>query len=116
MPLRNPNLCNSEIGTTSEKPTQKLRTPEDNLSLFQFLTITWMSPLISLGSERQLNGDDVWSLGYEFQHNHLHENFRQLRGSVIKRLIYANGIDLVLTSLLEVLELLASMDWLILAS
>lgn len=108
--MRDPALPYREISPVFEKPTHNLRTPEDSLTLWQFMTITWMTPLIALGSQRQLDGDDVWSLGYEFQHTRLHENFRRLRGSVIKRLFYANGIDLVLTSVLEVIELVASKD------
>jgi len=70
-----------------------------------------MSPLIALGKKRQLHGEDVWDLGYEFKHKRLHENFRELRGSVIKRLLVANAIDLILVSLLEALSLFASMAY-----
>lgn len=68
-----------------------------------------MWPLISLGSARQLNDEDVWSLGFEFQHRHLHDKFREMKGSVVKRLLAANGLDLVFISVLGILESLASM-------
>ncbi len=68
-----------------------------------------MKPLISLGSARQLNDEDVWSLAFEFQHRILHDCFRELKGSVVRRLITANGFDLVIISSLAVLESLASM-------
>jgi ABC-type multidrug transport system fused ATPase/permease subunit len=51
---------------------------------------------MSLARERQLEFEDVWSLPYEFQHRKLHDNFRSLRGTVIRRLLQANGIDLLL--------------------
>ena len=72
------------------------------------MTVSWMSPLINLGRKRQLNEEDVWSLGYEFQHKRLHEQFRELKGSVVKRLLKANGLDLILLSSLSVVSSLAS--------
>ena len=74
------------------------------------MTVSWMTPLISLGSARQLNDGDVWSLPFEFQHSILHDSFRELEGSVVRRLISANGLDLVIISFLAILELLASME------
>ncbi len=69
-----------------------------------------MSPLISLGSARQLDEEDVWSLSFEFQHRPLHDKFRELKGSVVNRLLEANGLDLVFISVLGVLESLASTE------
>ena len=51
--------------------------------------------------------EDVWFLPYEFQHRHLHDAFRELRGSVVTRLIRANWIDLALITFLSFLELAA---------
>lgn len=109
MPLRNPDLPKDQICPPFGQPTSQFRSPEDNLSLWQFMTVSWMMPLISLGSARQLNDEDVWSLPFEFQHSILHESFRDLKGSVVRRLISANGLDLVIVSSLALLELLASM-------
>jgi hypothetical protein len=69
-----------------------------------------MEPLIKRGNEKQLNDEDVWSLGYEFQHRLLHDSFRELKGTVLSRLIEANALDLVLISILSVIELFASKD------
>lgn len=109
MTMRDPELLDDQISPAFSTPTHQLRSPEDKLTLWQFLSVSWMSPLISVGKERQLNDEDVWSLSYEFQHRRLHDNFRELRGSVIGRLIKANAIDLILTSFLGIIELLASM-------
>ena len=108
MPLRDPRLPRAEISKPFEQPTHQLRTPEDNITLWQFLTISWMSPLISLASSRQLNDEDVWSLGFEFQHRKLHTKFRELQGSVVRRLLVANGLDCAITTLLDAIELVAS--------
>ena len=109
MPLRDPQLAQDDIGTPFEKPVSKLRSPEDNLTLWQFLSVSWMSPLISIGSKRQLNSEDVWCLGFEFQHRLLHEKFRELGGSVVRRLLAANGVDLLILSSLGIIEAASSM-------
>lgn len=108
MPMRDPNLSNDQISQVLEAPNPRLRSPEDNLTLWQFMTVSWMGPLISLGTKRQLNDQDVWQLGYEFQHKRLHDKFRELRGTVLRRVLEANKIDLVLVSVLGLMELLAS--------
>ena len=107
MPMRSPNLPEGQISRAFEQPDNRLRSPEDNLTLWQFMTVSWMHPLISLGKMRQLNENDVWSLGYEFHHRKLHDAFRDLRGSVVKRLLKANGIDLVIIGLLSIMGLAA---------
>jgi len=109
MPLRRSGLPTDDICAPFEPPTHQLRSPEDRLRPWQFMSVSWMWPLISLGSKRQLEEGDVWSLPFEFQHQGLHYKFRELKGSFVKRLFVANGIDLVITSILAVLESLASM-------
>ena len=108
MPLRDVELPNSGISPAFDSPTHQLRSPEDNLTLLQFMTVSWMSPLISLGSARQLNDEDVWSLSLEFQHRLLHDRFRELKGSVVRRLLAANGLDIVLITTLSIIASAAS--------
>ncbi|CAK4031265.1 ABC transporter [Lecanosticta acicola] len=107
MPFRDPVMPSKDISAPFTAPTSVLRSPEEALSLWQFLTVSWMKPLMDLGGARQLEYEDVWSLPYEFQHKRLHENFRELRGSVIRRLIRANGIDLIIITILGLLDQLA---------
>lgn len=108
MPLRAPDLPTDEISPTFEKPGYRLRSPEDNLTLWQFMSVSWMSPLISVGSKRQLNSEDVWKLGFEFQHRLLHQKFRELSGSVVRRLLAANGFDLLILLVLGTVEAISS--------
>ncbi|EXJ90194.1 hypothetical protein A1O1_03293 [Capronia coronata CBS 617.96] len=108
MPLRDPATNQDDIGPVFAPSSHAFRSPEDNLTLFQWMTVSWLSPLIKLGNERQLHDEDVWQLGYEFQHRHLHDAFRELEGTLIRRLLMANWIDLVLLSLLAVFELAAN--------
>lgn len=109
MPIRDPFLSKAGISTVGKTPTDSLRSPEDDLCLWQFLTVSWMSPLISVGRKRRINEDDVWSLGFEFQHQRLHEKFRQLRGSVLKRLLQANGIDIFIVCTISLVQMVCSM-------
>lgn len=102
--MRDPNMPTTDISKPSSSPTSELRSPEDNLTLWQFLSVSWMSPLITLGAKRQLHDEDVWFLPYDFQHNRLHILFRELKGSVVKRLLLANGLDLIITTTLAILE------------
>ncbi|KAL8936626.1 MAG: hypothetical protein Q9216_004827 [Gyalolechia sp. 2 TL-2023] len=93
MPLRDPSLQSHGIGSTFEKPHHSLRSPEDNLTLWQFMT---------------LNDEDVWQLSFEFQHQLLHQKFRDLRGSVVRRLLQANGLDLIILMSLGTVEALSN--------
>ncbi|KAI5918537.1 canalicular multispecific organic anion transporter 1 [Camillea tinctor] len=110
MPMRDPDLDTLGIGSSETHPSSHLRSPEDNLSLWQFMTVSWMVPLISRGYSNQLNDEDVWLLPYEFQHGRLHALFRDLQGSIIKRLVLANGLDLIIITVLGVLDALANLS------
>ncbi|KAF1980150.1 ABC bile acid transporter-like protein [Bimuria novae-zelandiae CBS 107.79] len=110
MPLRDPALPQDGISPVFTAPTVKLRTPEDNLSPLQYMTVSWMRPLISKGKTRNMGDEDVWDLGYEFKHERLHSAFRVLQGSVTKRIFVANAIDLVITTSLGLLQLAATLS------
>ena len=110
MPLRDPKLPNEDISPAFSKPTSQLRSPEDNLTLWQYMSFSWMTPLIRVGLKRPITDDDVWSLSHEFRHRPLHDNFRGLKGSVLRRLLRANGVDLILVSLMGVIEVFANLS------
>ncbi|KXT12621.1 hypothetical protein AC579_4220 [Pseudocercospora musae] len=104
MPFRDPLLPSKDISMPSTTPSSALRSPEENLSVFQFMTVRWLIPMLNVGSKRQMEEEDVWSLPYDFQHRRLHENFRTLRGTVIQRLIRANAIDLIIVTTIGVMD------------
>ncbi|KAI0842193.1 canalicular multispecific organic anion transporter 1 [Hypoxylon sp. FL0890] len=110
MPMRDPALDPTGIADSADPPTSRLRSPEDNLSLWQFMTVSWMGPLISRGYRNQLNDEDVWLLPYDFQHKRLHLLFRDLKGSIIKRLVLANGLDLIIITFLGLIETAANLS------
>ncbi|KAF2475657.1 ABC bile acid transporter-like protein [Lindgomyces ingoldianus] len=109
MPLRDPILSHDEISPPYSTPTSKLRTPEDNLTPWQYMSVSWMVPLIHNGVKRKLDDEDVWDLGYDYKHGRLHNAFRELRGSVTNRLLQANGIDLIRSTSLALIELSATL-------
>ncbi|KAK4103423.1 ATPase-like protein [Parathielavia hyrcaniae] len=106
MPLRDPLLDTTGIGKPSGKPTHTVGSPEDTITLWQWMTVSWIVPLINLGYQRQLHNEDVWFLAYEFQHSRLHMLFREISGTVFIRLLKANGLDLIITTALGVFEML----------
>lgn len=107
-PLRDPSLPSEDISRVYGVPAATLRTPEDNLTPLQYMTVSWMGPLIQKGMTRKMDDEDVWDLGWEFKHARLHDAFRQLEGSVTRRVFVANGMDAVRTTSLNLLRLCAS--------
>ncbi|KAF2035160.1 ABC bile acid transporter-like protein [Setomelanomma holmii] len=109
MPFRDPMMPNEDISPIYSTPTIKLRTPEDNLTPWQYMTVSWMAPLVQEGYKRQLDNEDVWDLPWTFKHTRLHHTFRRLSGSVTRRVFVANGMDLVRTTIMGLLRLTAGL-------
>jgi ABC-type multidrug transport system fused ATPase/permease subunit len=106
MPLRDPPLGSTGIGKPFSEPTYAVRSPEDAITLWQWMTVSWMAPLIRIGYKRQLHNEDVWLLKFDMQHTRLHMLFREVSGTVLARLLKSNGPDLLITATLGVLEML----------
>ncbi|KAK8082020.1 ATP-dependent bile acid permease [Apiospora saccharicola] len=104
MPMRDPVLGNEGIAGKYDAASVELRSPEDDVSLWQWMSVSWLKPLLRKGYKQQLDDSDVWLLPYEFQHARLHELFRSLPGSLIKRLMLANGLDLMIITFLALVE------------
>lgn len=104
MPMRHPGWSRFGISKTYSDPNNKYRSPEDDITFWQWMSISWVSPLLKAARKRMLNEDDVWLLPYEFQHHFLADAFRRLQGSVLRRLLVANWVDLAVLSLLEIVE------------
>lgn len=105
MPIKQINLSNDKVSVVGSSPSQQHQSPEDNLTIWQFLTVSWLAPILALGPRRALKDEDVWSLPYQFQHTRLHEQFQKLRGFVLSRILRANIIDLFMVSLIGILRL-----------
>ncbi|KJZ76429.1 hypothetical protein HIM_04158 [Hirsutella minnesotensis 3608] len=104
MPLRDPAWDNKDIGNPQLPPTHEVRSPEDNLSLLRFWAMTWVYPIARICRHKEITVEDVWQLPLEFQHRRLFMAFRELKGKLLARLIYANGLDLAIATSCAVLE------------
>jgi hypothetical protein len=104
MPFRPISPTSGPISQVGKEPSNTERSPEDSLRLWQFLTSSWVWPLLALGKRRQLEKEDVWKLAYGFQTGRVIASFREVHGlTLFRRLIKANGVDcfiLVLTALI----------------
>ncbi|KAF7553816.1 hypothetical protein G7046_g6991 [Stylonectria norvegica] len=104
MPLRNPLWDSADIGNNKVVPTASLRSPEDNITLFQFWTVSWVYSLARMARKKDIADEDIWQLPFEFQHTRLYMAFRELKGNLLPCLIEANGLDLFLSTSLAVIE------------
>lgn len=93
MPMTTIPLKFEPISKVGSPPKNTDRSPEDGLRLWQFLTVSWVNAILVVGNRRQLEKEDVWRLGIEFQHKRLIQTFADLKGSVTRRLLKANAID-----------------------
>jgi hypothetical protein len=110
MPLRPISPSSGPISGVRTTPKNTERSPEDSLRLWQFLTVSWIWPLLVIGKERQMQNEDIWLLGYDFQTRRLANAFREIRGStVLKRLLKANGIDCCVLILIAFIQLFCGM-------
>jgi ABC-type multidrug transport system fused ATPase/permease subunit len=106
MPFRPAALGLSDVSPVGVAPTHDLRSPEDNLKLYQFFAITWMEPMIVYGKSHMMGDGDVWKLAYQFQHRRLFDAYKHVKGTLMTRLIKAYGVECVCISLLAVAELI----------
>lgn len=109
MPMRDPLLASDDICSPYQTPTSSLRSPEDNFTLWNWMSVGWMTPIVGTAYLRQLHHEDVWKLPLEFQHNRLHRLFRDVNGSVLSRILKVNAPDLIITTVLGTLESLCSL-------
>ncbi|KAG8717175.1 hypothetical protein FRC09_014648 [Ceratobasidium sp. 395] len=82
---------------------------EDQCTLWQWISFTWISPLISIGAERPLDEKDVWQLSQRMQMRVLMKKFFGMKQpSLLHRLFIANAKDLFFDFALTVASTLMS--------
>ncbi|PWN24930.1 P-loop containing nucleoside triphosphate hydrolase protein [Jaminaea rosea] len=88
-----------------EVPIDSKSAGEDRCSLWQWMTFSWLSPLISTAVERTLEKDDVWKLSRYCQSTLLLRKFKQVKGSTLpRRILRANNHDILLDLLLTLVS------------
>lgn len=86
-PLAHPSSGETIIGSSTS--------PEDYTTLFGWITFSWVSPLIRIGTAKTLQEDDVWMMSKTMQAKPVFSRFEEIKGSLISRLWIANGRDLM---------------------
>ncbi|ROV97829.1 hypothetical protein VPNG_08678 [Cytospora leucostoma] len=109
MPMRDPLLETKDVCPPFQEPTFELRSPEDSFTLWHWMSVAWMAPIVKTGYQRQLHDEDIWKLPLEFQHGRLHRLFRDVKGSVLARIMKVNAPDLIVTTCLSILESICSL-------
>ncbi|KAG8716744.1 hypothetical protein FRC09_015283 [Ceratobasidium sp. 395] len=76
---------------------------EDYCTLLEWITFSWVSPLIAIGATQALEEKDVWKLSREMRTRVLMRQFLNLkRSTLLRRLVAANARDLFLDLALTV--------------
>ncbi|KAG2056641.1 hypothetical protein BDR06DRAFT_952711 [Suillus hirtellus] len=75
--------------------------PEDYATMWEWITFSWVYPLITRGSNMTMSEDDVWKLSPTQQSRPVFIKFSTIiRSSLLRRLWAANSQDLILDFLL----------------
>ncbi|KAI0030296.1 hypothetical protein K488DRAFT_87904 [Vararia minispora EC-137] len=83
--------------------------PEDYVTLWDWITFKWVWPLIKKGSHVMLNEDDVWDLGATMRSRPLFVQFTRTRGSsVLRRLLKANMREMIMEFVLNYISIALS--------
>jgi hypothetical protein len=86
-------------------PSNSFRSPEDNSTILQFLTVSWIGSILSLGTSGHLRESHVGQPTLELQCTRVCEKFHGTSGSIFSRLCQSNAVDLAIMSILTVFEL-----------
>lgn len=110
MPMRDPRLPRHDIARVFAAPSNKKRSPEDSMTLWQWASVTWLSPMLSIARMRdhadgQLETEDIWDLPYTFQHRPLWEAFKPIKGTVFWRCFWACRADITILCVLSLTEI-----------
>ncbi|KAI9600531.1 hypothetical protein H4Q26_000315 [Puccinia striiformis f. sp. tritici PST-130] len=68
----------SNVAKPGSLPSASYTCPEDNASLWEWLSFSFFNPLLDLSNTRTLKEDDVWQLSPFFQHRILFDRYRRL--------------------------------------
>ncbi|KAG8695770.1 hypothetical protein FRC09_008943 [Ceratobasidium sp. 395] len=110
-------LVGPEVAKSGDPPTHRSTSPEDGVSLWGWLTFSFMDPLFRLADERSLhasedgkyslNDEDVWSLSPTFAHRNVFRRYmREMKTkgqglSLLWYLLKSNSLDLTIDLILE---------------
>ncbi|KAJ6575411.1 pleiotropic drug resistance ABC transporter [Mycena capillaripes] len=96
----------TNIAGPKDIPSVTLSCPEDNVTLWQWATFSFVEPIFHLANKGTLNESDVWTLSPYFKHKNLFNKCLEYRArhpthSLIRFLLASNSLDLILDIVLE---------------
>lgn len=79
--------------------------PDDRVTLFSWLSFSWIDSFIRFGNTKELEPEDLPDLSPTMQTAYLFERFSQLKGSsLLRRIFWANKLDLALDAVLTLVS------------
>ncbi|KAI0687745.1 P-loop containing nucleoside triphosphate hydrolase protein [Cytidiella melzeri] len=96
----------SNAASDKDIPSINLTMPEDNLNLWSWMTVSYVSPIFKVAMSRTLDEPDVWSLSPFFAHKNLFTKYlgycqKHPNHSLLWFLLASNSLDLILDITLE---------------
>ncbi|KAJ7161288.1 P-loop containing nucleoside triphosphate hydrolase protein [Mycena crocata] len=96
----------ANIAGPKDIPSLGLSMPEDNVTMWEWATFSFVEPIFHLANKGTLNDGDVWSLSPYFKHKNLFNKCLEYRArhpthSLIRFLLVSNSLDLILDLVLE---------------
>ncbi|KAJ7631233.1 P-loop containing nucleoside triphosphate hydrolase protein [Roridomyces roridus] len=94
------------IAGAKDVPSVTQTCPEDNVTMWEWATFSFVEPLFDLANKGTLQDTDVWSLSPYFKHKNLFNKFLKYRTrypshSLIRFLLVSNSLDLILDIVME---------------
>ncbi|CAE6470415.1 unnamed protein product, partial [Rhizoctonia solani] len=103
------NMPLESFGEPTVDAEGRLPPLEDHCTLLQWMTFSWVSPLVALGSRQPLGEKDMWQLSRFMRTRVLMKQFSQLkRSSLLRAILVANGRDMFLDLVLTVVSSILS--------
>ncbi|KAJ7492339.1 P-loop containing nucleoside triphosphate hydrolase protein [Mycena latifolia] len=94
------------IAGPKDTPSAVLSCPEDNVTMWEWATFSFVEPIFHVANKGTLNESDIWSLSPYFKHTNLFNKCLEYRArhpshSLIRFLLVSNSLDLILDIVLE---------------
>ncbi|CAE6434018.1 unnamed protein product [Rhizoctonia solani] len=103
------NMPLESFGEPTVDAEGRLPPLEDHCTLLQWMTFSWVSPLVALGSRQPLGEKDMWQLSRFMRTRVLMKQFSQLkRSSLLRTILVANGRDMFLDLVFTVVSSILS--------
>lgn len=69
----------NKVDEPGKKPSPELTSPEDALTLWQWCTITWISPVMHTAAKRQLQFSDLWLRSPYYESRNLSSQYGRVK-------------------------------------